>query len=76
MSEVKHQYRRPAWVCLACDEPWPCEARRRSFLATYATRKMQLRGVLGALLMDATIDMPTVPVGELYLRFVAWSYRP
>lgn len=73
MSQVKHHYRRPKWICLACNEPWPCDARKKSFLATYAGRIGQLRSLLGTFMLDAVADLPDPPE-VLHERFVAWSY--
>lgn len=81
MSE-QHNYRRPAWRCLACDEPWPCAARRGQFLAKFTAEdagmsgKARLRSILGAIVLDFEKDQPGVPKGEVYTRFVSWTFEP
>lgn len=74
MSGARHYYRRPTWVCLACGEPWPCAQRRAAFLEKYAGEHMRLRGILGALVLDARRDL-ALTREELDHRFVAWTYQ-
>jgi hypothetical protein len=58
---------RPAWNCEACKQPYPCLAARATLAAsdpwTAAT-------YLAGLFATAVNDLPAVPVGELYARFL------
>jgi hypothetical protein len=75
--EPRHYYRRQDWRCTACGEDWPCAARRAAFLAKYTGPgdKARLRGILGALQLDAERDL-VLDSEEAYQRFVAWTYAP
>jgi hypothetical protein len=83
MSEPKHNYRRPGWLCTACGVPWPCASKRAEFLAKFADPdddarlygRARLRAILGALVLDFERDQPEVAKGEVYARFVAWTYE-
>lgn len=77
MARARHYYRRPNWTCLACGEPWPCAWRREAFLAKYSgpADRLRLRGILGALVLDARHDLALTPE-QLYQQFVAWTFEP
>jgi len=71
--EERHYYTRPRWVCTACAEPWPCVPRRALFLQKFTNDRSRLRGILGALQLDAERDL-NLTNDEAYQRFVAWTY--
>lgn len=77
MIEPRHYYTRPGWLCLVCNEPWPCAPRRLAFLERYTSgdEKLRLRGILGALSLDAERDLQ-LPREEAYQRFIAWTFAP
>ncbi|MFF5172470.1 flavin reductase [Micromonospora sp. NPDC000089] len=61
---------RPSWACAACAEDWPCDVRRAELAAEPRTSVMVfLAGHFG----EAVGDLPAVPVGELYRRFLGGS---
>jgi hypothetical protein len=55
-----------------CSLPWPCETRRRQLIAEYDRAKVSLSLLMSAYFVDAANDLPDVPAGELYGRFVLW----
>ncbi|MGW0506181.1 MULTISPECIES: hypothetical protein [unclassified Micromonospora] len=69
---VAHIAARPGWECLGCGQDWPCPDRRRRLLQRYDRERMTLSIYLGAQLADASADLPDVPPGVLYRRFLGW----
>jgi hypothetical protein len=81
---LRHNYTRPAWLCVACGVPWPCASKRAEYLAKFSDPddedrlrgRARLRMILGTLALDAEKDMPDMPKGETYTRFIEWTYEP
>lgn len=69
-----HNYRRPDWLCAACGEEWPCGPRRAFWLEKYTdgTGRMWLRGILGAIQLDAEKDLNRSHL-DLHDRFIRWA---
>jgi hypothetical protein len=70
-----HNYRRPGWLCVECNEEWPCAARRVFWLEKYTTgvERMKLRGILGAIQLDAEKDLGK-SFYDLSKRFTEWTF--
>ncbi|HLL68510.1 MAG TPA: hypothetical protein VK453_22760 [Micromonosporaceae bacterium] len=62
----------PTWDCSGCTGPWPCETKRRQLVAEYTDAPMSLYLMMAMRLTDASGDLPRVPAGELYARFLGW----
>src|SRR6266508_3181610 len=72
-----HLPARPTWTCTGCGVDWPCPTRRAQLAAEFAEAPVSLGVYLGACLADAAGDLPAVPAGVLYHRFLAWlRYGP
>jgi hypothetical protein len=71
----RHYYQRPGWQCTTCGDPWPCANRRAAFLEKYAGQGMRLRGIMGALMLDAERDL-LLTREEAHERFAAWTLAP
>jgi hypothetical protein len=65
---------RPSWDCLACGKAWPCDPAREHLAATHTPT--QLAMLMWAQLEGAAFDLPGTPVGEMFDRFVKWTWRP
>lgn len=63
---------RPGWSCTCCEEAWPCAARRSQLVEERRTNRMTVAAVMAGHLRTAVEDLPDVPVGELYERFLGW----
>ena len=70
MSE--HNPHRPGWACLVCFGEWPCETRRLQLLAEFSETRQSLSIYLVGHLLDACTDLPGLPAGQLYARFMGW----
>jgi hypothetical protein len=66
-----HVAERPSWDCKRCGRAWPCAPARERLvlemdptgLAMYAWGNLE----------EAAGDMPGMPVGEMFERFLAWT---
>jgi hypothetical protein len=67
-----HTALRPSWTCAGCSLPWPCPTRRAELVAAYAPDTLPIALHLAACLVDAAYDLPDIPAGELYARFLGW----
>jgi len=63
---------RPVWACGHCNKPWPCPDRRAQLVIAYTDDVLPLALYLAACLVDAAYDLPDVPAGDLYTRFLGW----
>jgi len=64
---------RPSWECRACDKPWPCDPAREQLAAEMDG--LQLSLYLFTCLEVVAGDLPRLPPGEAFDRFIAWT-RP
>lgn len=64
---------RPDWYCGGCGAPWPCPTRCRELLAEHEGAAVALTVLMAGYYSDATWDLADPP-GELYRRFVGWTY--
>lgn len=64
-----------SWICLGCGSPWPCESRKRQFLAQYSDAPVSLSLLLGSALIEALQDLRDFQAGELYDQFIGWVPR-
>jgi hypothetical protein len=69
MSE--HVGERPSWDCRSCGRPWPCDPAREALAAELGP--IQLAMYAWANLEQAAGDLPGMPVGEMFDRFLAWT---
>jgi hypothetical protein len=69
----QHLPRRPQWTCRVCAADWPCQTAI-GLLAAEMTRT-PMCVYLAAYLIDAIVDLPDVPIGVLYLRFLQPARR-
>jgi hypothetical protein len=67
-----HAPTRPLWTCAGCSAAWPCASRRQQLLAQYPHDLLPAALYLAACLVEAAYDLPDVPAGELYRRFLGW----
>jgi hypothetical protein len=67
-----HLPRRPAWNCLGCGAPWPCETRKKQLLAEYDGTPVSLGLLMTDYFNDAMHDLPRWATSHAYLRFVGW----
>ncbi|MGC9667471.1 hypothetical protein ACNTMW_13050 [Planosporangium sp. 12N6] len=63
---------RPTWTCVCCGNGWPCETGRRQLLIEYDGATAMLGLVMSTHFVRAAEDLPVVPAGQLYHRFVGW----
>jgi hypothetical protein len=63
---------RPRWICAGRGCDWPCPTRRGQLSAEYDRARVCLSLVMTSYFADACEDLPAVPAGELYLRFLGW----
>ncbi|WP_433459674.1 hypothetical protein [Micromonospora sp. CA-248212] len=70
-----HVPRRPEWTCRSCeqDTPWPCAPARVRLAEAYGRDRIGLSMYVGSLHAVAVIELPAIPAGELYERFVSWA---
>jgi hypothetical protein len=69
----EHLAARPAWDCVACGRPWPCDTARERLAAEL--NSIQLVLYLWGNLEEATGDLPGMSVDEMTDRFLRWA-RP
>lgn len=72
MIESEHTAERPSWRCRVCDDPWPCVPAKRQLLSTLSPTRLAVQGL--ANLEEAARDVPGMPVGEAFARFVSWAW--
>ncbi|AGL20944.1 hypothetical protein [Actinoplanes sp. N902-109] len=68
---MDHVPGRPSWDCLACGKPWPCDPAREELAATLSPTA--LRTDMWMRLEEAALELPPVPVVELFERFLHWT---
>jgi hypothetical protein len=67
-----HEPRRPAWICAACDEAWPCRRRRAQLIGAAEGSRVGLALILADYFLQATEDRPDLSPSVLYSRFLGW----
>lgn len=72
----EHPLALPSWDCAACGQPWPCAARRESYLKEYRGARISLGLAMASWLVTAINDLPQEPVDALYVRFLGWIRQP
>jgi hypothetical protein len=76
VGSPEHLPHRPSWLCNSCERPWPCDPARETLATEYQHWTTGLFLYLAAQLVQALIDMPKAPVGELHEQFLSWVRRP
>lgn len=71
MTTTEHIAERPSWHCLIDGKPWPCDAARKALASEMDP--VQLAMYAWANLEEAAGDLPGMPVGEAFDRFLAWT---
>jgi hypothetical protein len=75
-AEGLHRPDRPSWLCGHCGQDWPCSPARVELGEQYAGDRVGLSVYMAAQHGQAAGEISaTVPPGELYERFLAWT-RP
>lgn len=72
MDEIEHTADRPTWYCRICHDEWPCEPARKELLNTHSPTR--LAALMWCYLETAAFEMPTMPVGDFFRRFVSWTW--
>jgi hypothetical protein len=75
MESIEHNPERPGWRCRACGEPWPCPARRSSYLAEFAGNPVGLTMLMAGWLAEAARDLGDEPARVLYARMLGWLHE-
>ena len=68
---VEHVAHRPSWDCRACGKPWPCPVARERLASELDSIQLALYAWVN--LEEAAGDMPLMPAGEAFQRFLAWT---
>lgn len=67
-----HQPSGAKWTCGDCGGFWPCEAARARLKTEFAGDRVVLCLYLASSFARASGDMPAMPAGVLYDRFLGW----
>lgn len=67
-----HQPTGKKWICRDCGAFWPCEPARERLDREFARDRVVLNLYLASSFLRASQDMPDVPAGLLYGRFLGW----
>jgi hypothetical protein len=63
--------RGPDWLCVADEQPWPCDPAREELVRLFGGRRHELRMLMGHLHHLAQGDL-ILPAGEFNDRFLRW----
>lgn len=74
MTDVEHTADQPSWNCRACHEPWPCRPARDQLRQTCSPTT--LAALMWTHLEHAALELPSMPVGYAFDRFIRWTWRP
>jgi hypothetical protein len=71
----RHMPAGPDWGCDDCvpRAAWPCSPARAGLRTEYKDDRIGLHMYLAAAFLKACQDMPTVPAGPLFVRFMGWA---
>jgi hypothetical protein len=69
----EHLPSRPGWDCRTCAAPWPCKPAQVRLAAEHGPTPLAI--LMWGYLEEAARDMPGLPVGEFFARFIGWT-RP
>ncbi len=64
-----------SYICLICDQPWPCEPAKATLFEHYGHGSPSLSMYLAAQLADAA-QVLSASSEELYRRFLGWARSP
>lgn len=67
-----HQPNGAKWTCDDCGGFWPCDAARTRLTKEFARDRVVLCLYLASSFTRACGDMPAMPAGVLYDRFLGW----
>jgi hypothetical protein len=73
MAELIHAALQPAWDCIGCGRPWPCDQAREELVGRFARRQHKLAIYMAERLGEAAAALYRVPPDELYERFIEWT---
>jgi hypothetical protein len=62
---------RPAWDCLACEQPWPCDPAREALIEEMERAPLAI--YMWEQLDGAVMELPPTPATELFERFIKWT---
>ena len=72
MDELEHIASQPSWRCQTCCAEWPCERARKQLAAKHSPTRLGI--LMWTYLERVAHDIPTIPVGEAFNRFIAWTW--
>lgn len=71
MSGDDHPALRPSWQCGNCGRPWPCPPAREQLAAEMAGTNLAMW--MATTMVHVAREVPAMPPGELFERFLAWT---
>jgi hypothetical protein len=69
---LDHEPARPSWDCRSCGKPWPCDPARERMIADLDPVALAI--TMWHILEDAVLELPGMPPGELFDRFISWTH--
>lgn len=72
MIVVGHEPQRPSWDCGCCGVPYPCDPAREQLMATLD--RVSLAMFMWECLEMVARDVPTMPISEMFDRFIRWTH--
>lgn len=70
---MEHIARRPDWTCVVDGQPYPCPVARQELAAERSPT--QLAVFMWAQLESAAHDLPNASLGEMFERFLKWTWH-
>lgn len=72
MDEPEHVAEQRTWRCRSCRAEWPCLDAKRQLVATHTQTELAILALLD--LQHAARDLPHMPLGDAFDRFVTWTW--
>ncbi len=72
--DAEHEPQKRSWDCACCGNSWPCDPAREHMTAYLG--RVALAVHMWERLEEAAGDLRTLPLSELFERFVSWTRRP
>jgi hypothetical protein len=72
-----HTPNRPTWLCVVCEQDWPCLSARIKLEDDYRREPISVGTYLCARMHEAIADLGGAPISGMtpsryYLRFLSW----
>lgn len=71
-AAMEHIARRPDWSCVVDGQPYPCRVARKELTAENSPTRLAV--FMWAQLEEAAHDLPNASVGEMFERFLKWTW--